>query len=158
METYKHTSIGWIPIGAIIFAIAGTLFIPYIIMGKIHPVFILIVFVIIVVCGFLFPILTVTGDKEGLRVHCFPGLVSKKFPFQDIESFRKVKKRYTQEEWVARGATRGKYLFYMAGLEGVELVMKNGKKYQIGSDEPEKLIEFIREKLKEPTDKQGGGV
>jgi len=157
METYKHTSIGWIPITAIIFAIAGTLFIPYIIMGEIHSVFILVAFAIIVGHGFCFPILIVTGDKEGLRVSYFPGLISKKFPFQDIKSFSKVKKRYTHHGW-AVGGSFGKYLFYLVGLEGIELAMKDGKRYQIGTDEPEKFIEFIREKLKESTNRQGDGA
>jgi hypothetical protein len=35
----------------------------------------------------------------------------------------------------------------VSGLRAVEIQMKNGKMYRIGSDEPEKLESFLKEKL-----------
>jgi hypothetical protein len=41
----------------------------------------------------------------------------------------------------------GGWLYNVSGLDAVELKMKNGRVYRIGTDEPRKLAEFIQAKL-----------
>jgi hypothetical protein len=39
------------------------------------------------------------------------------------------------------------WLFNVSGFRAVEIQMKNGEAYRIGSDEPEKLETFLRQRL-----------
>jgi hypothetical protein len=39
------------------------------------------------------------------------------------------------------------WLYNVSGFWAVELQMKNGKKYRIGTDDPEGLVQVIQDKL-----------
>jgi len=41
-------------------------------------------------------------------------------------------------------------MYNVSGLDAVEIYMKNGKIYRIGTDEPETLCNFIQERLTKP--------
>ena len=42
---------------------------------------------------------------------------------------------------------RNGWLFNVSGLQAVEIFLRSGKKYRIGTDEPERLVEAIRANL-----------
>jgi len=48
--------------------------------------------------------------------------------------------------WGIRRLERG-WMYNVSGLDAVEICMKNGKIYRIGTDEPETLCNFIQERL-----------
>jgi len=68
-------------------------------------------------------------------------LVRKSFQLNEIERYRAVKNpwyyflgiRYTPRGW----------LFAVSGSSAIELEMKSGKFFRIGTDEPERLIEAL---------------
>ena len=45
-------------------------------------------------------------------------------------------------------AIPGGWLFNVSGLKAIEIILYNNKKYQIGTDEPEKVEQLLRQILK----------
>jgi len=70
----------------------------------------------------------------------------------EIQSCRPVRNRWWYG-WGIRWIGRRKWLFNVAGLDAVELAMKDGTIYRIGTDEPQKLSELIQDKLKRAIEK-----
>ena len=142
---YKHTQIGWpwlVVLGVLIlFFVYGAY------VGILYPYWIplICILVLIAVCMIIFPSLTVTGDDDLIEVRFTPGLIKKKFRFEEIESARPVRNRW----WYGWGIRKipGGWLFNVSGLEAVELLMKNGRIYRIGTDEPQALSEFIQRNI-----------
>ena len=148
---YNHTQIGWLMLVSLG---AAVLFTGY--FGIVSSNWIaLCVFGVLVVCIILFPSLTVTGDDNLIEVRFGPGLIRKKFLLEDIESCRPVKNQWWYG-WGIRKIPRG-WLFNVSGLDAVELLMKNGRVYRIGTDEPQTLNEFIQRRLNEGKKSVGQG-
>lgn len=140
---YKHTQIGWVTIISIGL---GILLVGY--YGDLCTNWIaLLVFGILVVCIILFASLTVTGDGGFVRIKFGPGLIRKSFPWEEIEACNVVR-NYWWFGWGIRKIPQG-WLYNVSGLDAVELSMKDGKVYRIGTDEPRELNEFIQWKLSE---------
>ena len=140
---YKHTQIGWLMlvllgIGILLTGYFGILYSNWIALS---------VFGVLVICMILFPRLTVTGNDNLIEVRFGPGLIRKKFRFEEIESAKPVKNRWWYG-WGIKKIPKG-WLFNVSGLDAVELLMKNGRIYRIGTDEPQTLNEFIQGKLNE---------
>ena len=143
IKMYKHTQIGWIVLISLVGAILLTGY-----LGILYPNWTaLSVFVILVICIVLFANLTVIGDDNSVELRFGPGLVKKKFIFKEIESCKIVRNHWWYG-WGIRKIPKG-WLFNVSGLNAVELSMKNGKVYRIGTDDPQKLSEFIQRKLSE---------
>ena len=75
------------------------------------------------------------------------GLMRKKFALSDIESCSVVRNRWWYG-WGIRKIHRG-WLFNVSGLDAVELMMRNGRKHRIGTDDPDGLCRSIQGKLGE---------
>ena len=88
---------------------------------------------------------TVTVAVAGgvLEVRFGPvSLLRKRFALGDIESCQAVKNRWWYG-WGVRLTPRG-WLFNVSGLDAVEIKMKNGKTYRIGTNEPQALEAALR--------------
>lgn len=93
----------------------------------------------------LFFKLTVVGNKDFVEIKFGIGLIKKKFHFKEIKDCKVVKNKW----WYGYGirkSPRG-WLFNISGLDAVELSMKNEKVYRIGTNEPQKLSEFIKKSI-----------
>ncbi|MCX8091736.1 MAG: hypothetical protein N3I86_12535 [Verrucomicrobiae bacterium] len=137
---YRHTQFGWITVGicgaiVLIFALCPTparaprewvFSIPAMVLG---------------ILVLLFGTLTVEVDDERIRLWFGIGLVRKTIPLADIASCRPVRNRW----WWGWGirAIPGGWLYNVSGLDAVELVLRNGRIFRIGTDEPQRLWEFI---------------
>ena len=138
---YKHTQIGWLMI--ILFGIAifinGVLGICYLGWFAIVPI------IAFAICLSLFISLTVIVDDDSIEIKFGIGLIRKRFGIEMVELCRAVKNNW----WYGWGIRKGSKmrLFNVSGLDAVELSMKDGKIYRIGTDEPEKLSEFIEKKI-----------
>ncbi len=101
---------------------------------------------ILVVCLILFATLNVSVDAESIRIKFGPGLIRKTFSLQDVISCQPVKNKW----WYGWGIRqiRGGWLYNVSGLQAVELVMADGKRYRIGTDEPQKLSEVSQRNLR----------
>ncbi|MHA2609800.1 MAG: hypothetical protein V2G48_05605 [bacterium JZ-2024 1] len=96
-------------------------------------------------CLVLFASLTVTITDDAIEIQFGPGGIRKKFPLKNIESCRIVKNPWYYG-WGIRLTPQG-WLYNVSGFYAVEIIMKTGKKYRIGSDEPEALEKVIRESI-----------
>ncbi|HEX2998431.1 MAG TPA: hypothetical protein VHP14_26635, partial [Anaerolineales bacterium] len=73
------------------------------------------------------------------------GVIWKRFMLQDIEAYRAVKNPWYYG-WGIHVIPRG-WIFNVSGWEAVELQMKNGRKYRIGSDDAAGLVNALETSL-----------
>ena len=142
MTHYRHTQIGYV-----IFATIGGAMVLILLLMSLYefnwtP---LIVFSILAICLVLFATLTVEIDEQHLHIRFGPGAIRKKFPLQDIESHQ-VLKNHWYYGWGIRRTPHG-WLWNVSGLDAVELLLRNGKKFRIGTDDPEGLRGVLQQVL-----------
>ena len=89
----------------------------------------------------LFHCLTVRVSDGAIRLSFGIGLIGKSFAISGIESTKVTQSRW-YNGWGIK-MIKGGWLFNVSGFGAVELNMKNGKRYMIGSDEPDRLHEAI---------------
>ena len=142
-DEYSHTQLGWVVLLSVFAAIIAILLIAF--FTKELPVGAFVVLIFLVLALASFATLTVRVDRNRLRISFGLGLVEKSFPLGEVASSRIVTNRWYYG-WGVR-IIPGGWLFNVSGLRAVEIQMKNGKMYRIGSDEPEKLESFLKEKL-----------
>lgn len=136
LRRYSHTQIGWVIIIALGLA---TIYV----MVREFPHIPFVVLAILGICLILFPTLTVMSDPDSLEIRFGSGIIRKRFLFKDIESCRVVKNPWYYG-WGIRCIPHG-WMYNVSGLYAVEIQMKNGKRYRIGTDVPEELAQFIRQ-------------
>ncbi len=102
--------------------------------------------VILSVISTFFGTLSVKVTDESIVWYFGIGFWKKKIDLAVIDNVRQVKNkgwwgwgiRYYGEGW----------LYNVSGLGAVELTLVDGKRLRIGSDEPEKLLDFLKAKIK----------
>ncbi|MDD3144586.1 MAG: hypothetical protein PHV23_00585 [Candidatus Gracilibacteria bacterium] len=89
---------------------------------------------------FSFSSLTVSLYSENIIIRFTCKLLKKEFSLGDVDSVKSVKNKW-YFGWGIRGWFWPKYMwiYNVSGFDAVELTMKNGKIYRIGTDEPKKL-------------------
>lgn len=140
---YKHTQTGYLMIIALIIP----LFILYFVMNiaEFAQALPIIFFTFLIVLA-LFYSLTVEIDETRINVKFGIRIINKKFILKDIESCNVVR-NYWYYGWGIRWTPHG-WLYNISGLSAVEIKMKNGKKYRIGTDEPKNLEQAITQAIK----------
>jgi len=144
MTRYRHTQVGYLTTVALALglALAGwTMFLSgfnWVGLG---------VLIILAVCLVLFPTLTALVLDDRVEVRFGPGLIRRRFRAGDIESCRVVRNPWYYG-WGIRLIPHG-WMFNVSGLRAVELAMKNGRRYRIGTDAPEDLARAIQQVLKQ---------
>jgi hypothetical protein len=103
------------------------------------------------VVGFLFSSLTVVVDRESIRIWFGPGLIRKQFKIQEIETCQAAKFRCYS--WGIHGWPGKCWLYNVSGFQSIELKMKSGMKYYIGTDEPLELAKAIEGVMSQPPEK-----
>ncbi len=95
-----------------------------------------------------FSSLQVRIDGQYLRIKFGYGIYQKKFLLDDIASAKTVKNHWYYG-WGIRGWLWPKmWIFNVSGFDAVEIKLKNGKTYRIGTDEPSKLEQAILHSVK----------
>ncbi len=103
---------------------------------------------VFVVCLFLFHSLTVRVSRDYIILRFGIGLISKRFAVSDIQSAAIVQNRWYYG-WGIKWTPHG-WLYNVAGFDAVEIQLRNGRKYRVGTDEPVELlsaIEFVTARL-----------
>ena len=138
---YKHTQIG-----RIILVIATPVLLILAFWAAIYPILSMIITIaaLVILLG-LFSALTVTCDGEKLSFYFGPGIIRKTIKYSDILSIEKVRNRW-YFGWGVRWYGRG-WLYNVSGLDAVEISLKSGSQLRIGSDEPEKLVSFLKSRI-----------
>jgi hypothetical protein len=139
MNTYKHTQIGYlliVALGAAVLIIGNLM-----VVTRFNPGAILLL-IFMALCLAVFATLTVEVSDQAITLRFGMGLVRKSFLLQDIHGYRPVKNPW----YYAWGihAIPGGWIFNVSGWEAIELQMKNGKKYRIGTDDIPGLANAIK--------------
>ena len=141
-KQYQHTQIGHL----INIALAiGVLFIVSLMAVYGFNWIAFTVLIILGVCLVLFATLTVVIEEDVLKIRFGLGVIQKKFPLKDIESCQVVKNPWYYG-WGIRLTPHG-WLYNVSGPYAVEIIMKTGKKYRIGTDVPNELEKAIRQSI-----------
>ena len=90
---------------------------------------------------YLFSSLTVQVTDFYVKLWFGPGIIHKTFLIEDIDS-TEIAKTPWYCGWGIH-CIKGGFIFNVSGFYSVQLNMKNGRRYRIGTDEPEKLKEAI---------------
>lgn len=143
-EIYKHTQIGYFLL--ILLGVVILLAVYSAVMTDFNPM-VLVPLVIILIILSLFATLTVTIDNRLIKLHFGVGLIRKRFVLKEIETYQRVKNPWYYG-WGIRYTPHG-WLFNVSGFSAIELHMKNGKQYRIGTDDPAGLAQAIDEALKD---------
>lgn len=142
MKSYKHTQIGYllIVVFSVVFLLIGKLTID----TNFNPGTVLLLAFMILCLG-TFATLTVEVDDQAINLRFGIGLLRKRFLLENIEAWRAVKNPL----YYAWGihAIPGGWVFNVSGLQAVELQMRNGRKYRIGTDDAHSLLNAIETNL-----------
>ena len=138
-EQYEHTQIGYLTLGMLGAAILVIVFLMATSGFHWIPSTVLI---ILALCSGLFATLTVRVDEDGVRIGFGPGVIGKRFPMKEIASCQVVRNPWYYG-WGIRLIPHG-WLYNVSGLLSVELRMKSGRRYRIGTDDPEQLAKAIQ--------------
>jgi hypothetical protein len=132
---YRHTQAGWVILGVAAAVVAlGWTTVPE--GAPLSPMLVIAALVAI-----LFGALTVEVDHEAVRLRFGVGLIRKRIPLRDVQAWREVR-----NPWYAGWGIRvgpGVVLWNVSGLDAVELVLGDGKRFRIGTDEPAALAAAI---------------
>ena len=142
IQRYQHTQIGYLVIVALSIPLLCTVYL-LTIYG-----FNWIAFAVLIILGVslaLFATLTVEIAQDVLEVRFGPGLIRKSLLLKDIESCQVVENPWYYG-WGIRLTPHG-WLYNVSGSRAVELKMKSGRKYRIGTDDAEGLGQAVRESL-----------
>lgn len=95
-----------------------------------------------------FGTLHVIVDENVSRINFGYGIVRKKFPLHEIASAKKVRNRWYHGWGIRVWFWPYMWIYNVSGFDAVEIVMKNGKRYRIGTDEPEALEHAIQQSIR----------
>jgi hypothetical protein len=137
---YKHTQSGYLALLVLVWMIlVGGLVIA--LAGDEEPAALWIMaatFVVVGVAVLWFSRLTVSADGAAVKVSFGPGRPRRIVATRDIIGFKQVRNKWYLG-WGMRKIPGG-WMFNVWGLDAVELELADGKKFRIGTDEPEDLV------------------
>ncbi len=140
MIRYEHTQRGTVILAAL--GTAGLVCVIATLVAAL-PVLTLAVAAVLGAIAVLFRSLTVTIDGTDLEVRFGSGPIRRRIPLADIEEATPVRNR----AWYGWGIrlTPGGWMFNVAGLDAVQLRLRGGRKFRIGTDDPEGLARALAE-------------
>ena len=101
---------------------------------------------ILIVCLFLFYSLHVEIAEGVIRCRFGIGLIRKRFNLAEIIDVQPVINKWYYGFGIR--LTPNGWLFNVSGLRAVEITLRSGKKYRIGTTEPDRLAAAIRDNMR----------
>ena len=92
--------------------------------------------------------LQVIVDGKYVRIKFGYGIFQKKFSLNDIVSAKTVKNHWYYGWGIKIWFWPKMWIYSVSGFDAVEIKLKNGKTYRIGTDEPKKLEQAIVKSIK----------
>ena len=135
---YRHTQVGWVILG--VAAAVGALVWARLPAeaGSAASVPLLITAALVLL---VFSSLTVEVDHQAIRLRFGVGLVRKRIGLADVSSWRAVRNPWYAGWGIRLGA--GYVLWNVSGFDAVELVLADGRRFRIGTDEPAVLASAL---------------
>jgi hypothetical protein len=154
MTTYKHTQIGYLMI-VVTLLVLGLFVWVYSMAAAEAPsvdsgtnLLVTGVMALIVCVLASCTSLTVSIDEHRLRVKFGYGIFSKAFPLDQIASARSVKNHWYYGWGIRLWLWPYMWIYNVSGFDAVEIVMKDGKVYRIGTDTPSELETAIKQAVR----------
>lgn len=153
MTAYKHTQIGYLMLAIT----AGTLVLfawayikalqepPSVDSGPNFLVSAVMASILVILSSFT--TLTVSIDDDYLRVKFGYGIFAKKFAIDQIASAQAAKNRWYYGWGIRLWLWPKMWIYNVSGFDAVEITMKNGKIYRIGTNMPEELEAAVRQSI-----------
>ena len=146
---YKHTQIGYLIIIITLIMLAFFAWLQILIRAKSTSYnsgtdFVnnsIMVSIILILASFYS--LQVNIDEKYLRIKFGYGIYQKKFLLQDMIFAKAVKNRWYYGWGIRMCFWPKMWIYNVSGFDAVEITMKNGKIYRIGTDDPKKLEQAI---------------
>jgi hypothetical protein len=110
-----------------------------------NPVAVAVMFFLLICLG-ISATLTVEVNDQLLKIQFGFGVIRKVFLLKEIDSYRAVKNPWYYF-WGIRFIGSG-WLYNVSGTDAVELQMKGGRKYRIGTDDVEGLLQAMGAHMK----------
>lgn len=143
MVRYQHRQFAVAILASLLFAGLGCLT-----LGLLPPPetrWVLLLVPLFLTFAVLFSSLTVEVTQESLRWWFGPGFWRKQVALADIEKAEVTETKFI-EGWGIHLTSRG-WLYNVSGYGAVLVTQRDGKRFILGSDEPEMLAEAIRSAL-----------
>lgn len=140
MRPYEHTQIGYAVLAPLLAGLLGLL--AGIIAAGPHPVLLAVSAVLLAGIA-AFPTLTIEVRDGVLSWRFGLGVGRKAIALSHIETAAAVRNAWSYG-WGIRLTPHG-WLYNVSGLGAVEIVLRGGERFRLGSDEPEALARAIRE-------------
>jgi hypothetical protein len=141
---YRHTQNGYVIL--FVFISISILFLVILTQtGFILPLVVLMLIILFFLASF--GTLEVIVDNQHLRIKFGYGLIRKQFPLADIASAKRVKNHWYYGWGVRVWFWPYMWIYNVSGFDAVEIVMKSGKRYRIGTDQPEELEHAILQSI-----------
>ena len=153
MTLYKHTQIGYLMLVVtlavlVLFAwvyITALAEPPSVDSGTNFAVSAIMVLILFILASFA--TLTASIDENYLRIKFGYGIFARKFELNKIASVQAVKNRWYYGWGIRLWLWPKMWIYNVSGFDAVEITMKNGKVYRIGTDVPEELETAIKQSI-----------
>jgi len=106
---------------------------------------------ILVLVAFLFHSLTIKVTDRTVSWAFGPGVFGKTVSFDDIESVRAVSNSF--RHGIGLRITHDGWVYSVSGFKAVELAMKDGTHYRLGTNDQEGLLAALQAHITEPESK-----
>lgn len=143
---YQHTQRGTL-ILAVTLGIAALFFGLAFTIAPIQSVWLAVPF--LCVCAWLFSSLTIAITGDELRWRFGPGLIHKRIQLAEITAAKPVKINFL-EGWGIHW-TRYGWLYNVSGFDAVAITLRGGKRFALGTDEPQALVARLTEVIQRNT-------
>ncbi len=153
MTSYKHTQIGYLMLVVLLAVLV--LFAWAQITARAEPpsvdsgtnLLVTGVMALILFSLASFTTLTVSIDENYLRIKFGYGIFRKRFAVSEITSVERVKNHWYYGWGIRLWLWPKMWIYNISGFDAVEITMKNGKVYRIGTDVPEELETAIKQSI-----------
>ena len=134
---YKHTQVG----SVILILVSVVILFLFYLSRRDHYWWVWLTSAFLTILLVLFGTLTVEINEEQIRCYFGPGVIHKEFKLDEVTDTRIVIYPWYYG-WGIRLTPAG-WMYNVSGLKAVELSLASGKKFWIGTDEPEQLADAI---------------
>lgn len=138
MPEYRHTQVGWQVYGVLV---PLSLFLMFTLVTREPAIFSLLLLILGVVFA-LFGWLTVDITGHRVRIRFGVGLIRRTISLDTIRGFVPVTNRWWYG-WGVRFTPHG-ILYNVSGFQAVELLLHDGRRLRVGTDEPEALVRALQ--------------
>lgn len=143
---YSHTQIGTLMIVVliivcVIFGIIGT-------QQEMPPIAIAVLLLVLVMMSSMLT-LTVKIDEQYLRLKFGYGLFWRKWKLETLAAARPAKHAWWHGWGIRFVPWKKMWIYNLSGFDVVEVTTKNGRRFRVGTDEPQRLAQEIEQAIRE---------